>query len=274
MGRKHTGAGVAMGSMRRAHRDFVEGFLGWRLWLGLGVRDIKIRYQRTWLGPLWITLGTSATFVSMGMLFSAVLKNDVRTYLPYLAGGMVSWSLLQAVAADGPRIFVDAHHVITSLRLPLVVHVMRCLVRNGIVFFHNAMAVIAVHLALGNALTPASLLLFATLPVFFAALFSGGLILAIVGARFRDLGPMIGTALQLAFFMTPIIWSPDDIPQASKWWIRINPLHHLIEIVRAPLLGDVPDTTSVIFATATAILSGLGAYGAYCLFRRRISYWL
>lgn len=263
-----------MAAMRLAHGDFVAGLLGWRYWLGLGVRDIRLRYQRTWLGPLWITLGTSATFVSMGMLFSAVFKNDVRVYLPYLAGGMVSWNLIQAMAADGPRIFVDAHHVISSLRLPLVVHVMRCLVRNAIVFFHNAVAVIAVHLALGGALAPASLLLLATLPIFFATLFSGGLVLAIVGARFRDLGPMVGIGMQLAFFMTPILWSPSDIPQASKWWITINPLHHLIEIVRAPLLGSEPNTTSVVFAIGTAVVSTLCAYGLFCLFRRRISYWL
>lgn len=257
-----------------AHRDFFAGLLAWRLWLGLGVRDIHIRYKRTYLGPWWATISMSATFISLGMLFSAVLKNDVRLYLPFLAAGMVSWSLISAMAGDGPRIFVDSHHVITSLRLPLTVHVLRCLVRNAIVFFHNCAAALAAYVVLGGALTPAHLLLLLSLPVFFATLFSGSLILAIVGARFRDLGPVIGVGLQFAFFMTPIIWSPSDIPLGRRWWVAINPLYHMIEIVRAPLLGTVPAGMSFAVSGATALMLTGMAYASFRIFRRRISYWL
>ena len=76
-------------SRRLAHGDFVQAWLSWRLWLTLGLSDISIRYKRTLLGPLWITLSMSATFVALGILFSAILKNDVHSYLPYLAAGMV-----------------------------------------------------------------------------------------------------------------------------------------------------------------------------------------
>ena len=261
-------------SHRLAHDDFFAGLSAWRLWLGLGLRDIRTRYKRTFLGPLWITLGTAATFTSLGMLFSAVLKNDVRVFLPYLAAGMVVWNMISAMAGDGPRIFVDAHHLINSLRLPLPVHVMRCVVRNGIIFFHNFLAAMAAFLILGGELHAQHLLLLAVLPIFFAVQFGVGLILAILGARFRDMGPMIGLVLQFCFFMTPIIWSQNDLPMGRKWWVVINPLHHLIELVRAPMLGSAPPPLSVTVALATALTLVGGSYVLFRKYRRRITYWM
>lgn len=261
-------------SGRLAHSDFVKGLCAWRLWMGLGLRDIRIRYQRTRLGPWWITLGTTATFTALGMLFSAVLKNDVRLYLPYLAAGMVSWNLIAAMGAEAPRIFLDSRHIINSVRLPLVVHVLRCLVRNTAIFLHNCTAALAALLILGGSLTWAHLLLLATLPIVLAALFSGALVLGLLGARFRDLEPIIGISVQMAFFMTPIMWSPSDIPMGSKWWVTANPLYHMVEVVRAPLLGVVPESASLVFAAITSATLLATAYLLFRLLRRRIAYWL
>ena len=257
-----------------AHQDYVQALKSWRLWLSLGLRDISIRYKRTILGPLWITLSTSATFIALGMLFSAILKNDIHTYLPYLATGMVTWTLINTMANDSPQIFVDSQHIITSLRLPLPVHVLRCTTRNGLIFLHNCVAAWLTSLVLGGSIGPSLLFLLISLPLLFAILFSGGLILAILGARFRDLGPIIGMVMQFLFFLTPIMWSPSDIPLGRKWWVEINPIYHIMECIRAPLLGRIPPTLSLIVTASVALLLGLLAYGLFCQFRRRISYWL
>ena len=235
-----------------ANQDFIRAILSWRLWLSLGVRDITIRYKRTLLGPLWITISMSATFVSMGMLFSAILKNDVHEYLPYLAAGMVSWNVVNAMANDAPQIFVHAHHIINSLRLPLPIHVLRCVVRNLLIFLHNCVAAVIAHLVLGGSLGVVSLMLLVTLPLLFVILFSGALLLAILGARFRDLGPIIGVGMQFLFFLTPIIWTPDNIPLGRKWWVEANPFYHLIEVIRAPLLGQMPSQLSLLISGGLA----------------------
>ena len=261
-------------SLRLARSDYVRGLLAWRIWLRLGLGDIRIRYKRTVLGPLWITLSMTATFVAMGMLFSAVYRNDVHRFLPYLAAGMVTWSAMSAVAQEGPQIFVNAHHVISSLRVPLVVHVLRCVVRNAMIYFYNSAAALASYLLLGGEPRAAHFLLLLYLPVFFATLSAAGLILAIIGARYRDLGPIIGVGTQLLFFMTPIMWNLDDLPNARKWWVMINPLYHLIEIVRAPMLGAAPPLLSVAVSLGCLLLLGLAGYGLFSLFRRRIPYWL
>lgn len=257
-----------------AHEDFIQGFMAWRLWLTLGLQDIRIRYKRTLLGPWWITASQTVTFICMGMLFSAVLKNDVRTYLPYLAAGMVTWSFLAASINEAPSIFTGAHVIITTLRIPLLVHVLRNVVRNFLVFMHNFCAALGAHLVLGGKVTSAALMLLATLPLLFLILTAGSLLLAIVGARFRDLVPVIGIVVQLMFFMTPIMWRSSDVPDGSKWWIIVNPAYHLIETVRAPLLGQVPDLLSLGVTAGIAVLMTLAAYLMFRAFHHRIAYWL
>ncbi len=261
-------------SGRLAHRDFFQGLAAWRLWLRLGVQAIRIRYRRTYLGPFWITLSMTATFVSMGMLFSAVLKNDVRQYLPYLAAGMVTWNIISTMITEAPQIFVEQHHVIFSLRLPMPVYVMRGVVQNTIVFLHNCLAAVAAHVILGGTIGADFLLLFLYLPLLLWVLYASGLILAILGARFRDLGPIVGIGLQFLFFLTPIIWSPNDIPLGRKWWVTFNPLFHLLEIIRAPMLNHAPDPFSVWVSVGFATILGLIAYTSFRLYRRHIPYWL
>lgn len=257
-----------------AHVDFIRGVLAWRLWFGLGLHDIRIRYKRTLLGPWWITASQTATFVCLGMLFSAVLKNDVRIYLPQLAAGIVTWTFISAVAGDGAHIFVGSRQIITSMPIPLVVHVLRCSVRNLLIFLHNFSAAVAAYLLLGGKFTEASLLLLLGIPLLFVTLSAGGLLLAIVGARFRDVGPVIGIVTQLMFFMTPIMWRPEDLPNGSKWWVSINPAYHLIEMVRAPMLGGMPTALSIEVSLALAAGMVLSAYLMFCALRHRISYWL
>jgi ABC-type polysaccharide/polyol phosphate export permease len=261
-------------SFRLAAKEFTEGVLGWHVWFGLGLRDIRIRYQRTIFGPLWITLGTTATFTFMGMLFSAVYKTDVTQFLPYLAGGMVTWTLVASIANDGPQIFIGSQHIIHSLRIPLVVHVLRAVVRNVLIFFHNLLAAAAAYLILGGSPGPQNLLLLVSLPVVFAVISAVALILAIVGARFRDLGPAIGVAVQILFFATPIIWRMEDLPLGRKWWVYLNPGYYMVEIVRAPLMNQAPAPGTLAVALLIAIFLGLASFLLFCVFRKRIAYWL
>ena len=261
-------------NFQRASRDYLAGILAWKLWLGLGFQDIRIRYKRTVLGPLWITASQAATFVVMGMLFSAVLHNDVRNYLPYLAIGMVTWNFMASMILEGPRIFVDSHHIINAMRMPLTIHILRSLVRNVVVYGHNLVAAVGAYFILGGKLTSMVLLLLVTLPLLIASVFAGSLFLAVLGARFRDLGPSVGVATQMMFFVTPIMWRQEDLPLANKWWVTINPAHHLLEVVRAPLLGLVPASQSIMVAVAVAVALNLVAWVVFCASHRRIPYWL
>lgn len=259
---------------QQAHRDFVDGLLGANRWCRLAVHDIKIRYRRTVLGPIWIAVAFSATFTMMAMLFSAVLKADIREFLPYLGAGMVTWSFVSGVASEAPEIFIGAKSIIDGIRFPMTTHILRVVMRHLLLFFHNLAALLLIILVVSGMPGLWFFSLFLMLPILFLALFFGGLILAIIGTRYRDMVQAINVMLQMLFFMTPIIWRPGDIPHGRKYWVDFNPFYHFLEILRSPIMGEAPPLISVVASSLTAAGLGLVAYGVYRVMRRRIPYWL
>ncbi|WP_130471103.1 ABC transporter permease [Candidatus Magnetaquicoccus inordinatus] len=253
--------------------EFFQGLWRVQLWLHLGWRDIGIRYKRTILGPLWITLSTVGTFVALGMLYSALLKNDIHQSLPHLAVGLVTWNLLSGIISEAPHLFLQARHIITTLRLPLTVHVARLLSKHFFFFFHNLAAALLTLLILDGRPGWILLCLLLTIPLLFVILFPLALLLGMLGTRFRDLEPIIGIFMQLLFFLTPILWSPADLPLARKYWVTFNPLYHLIEMVRAPMLGQLPELFSLGMALGSMVLLLLLALWGFCRFKNRIIYW-
>ena len=257
-----------------AVRDFIDGPKNWRVWLLLGLYDIQIRYKRTFLGPLWITIGTGATFTMMAMIFSAVLKTDINEFLPYLGAGMILWSLISGVVNDGPQVFVQARHLIDSMRMPMTTHVLRCVCRNVLIFAHNFLVFLVICAVVGLWPSVQTLYIFLTFPLFLLPLYFGALILSMLGARFRDISQMASVCLQMLFFMTPILWRVEDMPLGRKYWVTGSPLYHMIEIVRAPLLGYAPNPVSVLVTVAFSLVLMLVSLALFRVLRRKISYWL
>src|SRR5262249_18316337 len=101
------------------------------------------------------------------------------------------------------------------------------------------------------------------------------LVIAMVGARFRDLQPIIGSVLQLVFFVTPLIWDRHlVVGKVHDLFVDANPFYHLVEIMRAPLLGRAPSSLTIATVTMMAVVGWYITYLLFVRFRRRIPYWL
>jgi ABC-type polysaccharide/polyol phosphate export permease len=101
-----------------------------------------------------------------------------------------------------------------------------------------------------------------------------GLILGILCLRFRDLPQIVGNIVQVAFFISPVIWTRAQIASDHSFLIYLNPFAIFLELLREPLLGRAPDTYYwvsgiVILLAGTALM--LPFYGRY---RQRISYYV
>ncbi len=250
----------------------------WRLWLRLSWRDIRGRYRRTVLGPLWTVLGNALMIAGLGLVYSYLWGENVATYLPYFSGGFLAWTLVATTVSESCQAFILNSELIKSTRLPYSAHIARILIRNGIVFLHN------IPLHLGVCLfcaTPITVSGFLFLPLGLALVIINlgwiGLVLAIACARYRDVTPLVTILLQLAFFMTPIIWSAERL-QGNRFLatllIDANPLHSMIDAVRAPLLGAVPSLVSIV---GLSLSGAVGIAVSLALLRRahpRIAYWL
>jgi len=233
-------------------RDVAGGFAMWELWSVLGWNDIRQRYRRSLLGPFWLTL-------SMGVMIGTI--------------GFVVWALLSGIVQDSCTVFTGSEGIIRQLRVPYSVHILRMLWRNIIVFAHNLLIYILV-MALFH-VRPDGALVF-VLPGFLLICLNGiwvGIVLGSLNARFRDLQPIIFNVMQIFFYVTPIVWRPEQLAEHPAV-VQFNPLYHFIELLRMPLLGTVPPATTWLVAIGITVFGYLGALLFFGHYRGRIAYWL
>ena len=112
-------------SFTRAWGDLAAGFGKRELWLHLGWQDIKQRYRRSVLGPIWITIATGTMAVALGGLYSKLFKLELSEHLPYVTLGLIIWNLINAAIIEGADVFVANEGLIKQLPTPLSVHVYR-----------------------------------------------------------------------------------------------------------------------------------------------------
>ncbi len=256
-----------------AVRDVVDGLRLWRLACTLGWLDIKLRYRGSTLGPFWLTLSTAVMIGALGVLYSTLFHIDLHDYLPFLALSQVLWGFLATLIADACVCFTSSEPLILSIRMPVSVHALRVLVRGLLILAHNVVVIVGVDWCF--AVWPGAVLPLALpgLALWLPDAFALVLLLGAIGARFRDIPPIVGSIVQIAFFVTPIIWKPEQLG-AQAWMLPFNPFFALIEVVRAPMLGAVPSAMTWLMAMAYSLLLLGVTWWLMVRARGRVPFWM
>jgi lipopolysaccharide transport system permease protein len=243
------------------------------LWWALALQDLRQRYRRSVLGPFWITLSMAVLVFAIGPLYSLLFKVPAAEFIPHFALGLWLWNLLSTLLSEGCQAFIQSDALIRSTPLPYAVHAMRVLMRNLLVFAHNAIAIVALLLVFGIAPSIGWFWLLPGLLLIAAAALPAILLLAMACARFRDLPQIVASVLQVLFFVTPVIWQPQLLGE-RQYLADGNPLHWFIELLRAPILGQAQPAWQPIACLSVALLlSGL-ALLVFAAYRRRIAFWV
>ena len=100
-----------------------------------------------------------------------------------------------------------------------------------------------------------------------------GVLLGAVCARFRDIPPIVASVMQMAFFITPVIWRPSLIGD-EQWMLPFNPFFTLLEVLRGPLLGEMPSVEIYVSAVVSSLVLCGGAWALFARVRGRIAFWV
>jgi lipopolysaccharide transport system permease protein len=248
----------------------------WRLVWTLSLLDIRLRYRGSILGPFWLTLSTAVMIAALGFLYSRLFHTDIKTYLPFLSLSLVLWTFLQTLTGDGCTCFTSSEAMIRAARMPLSLHAARVVVRNILVLSHNVVVIVAVFLIMGTVPGPYSFTIVPAFALWVVDAMAISLMLGVLCARFRDIPPIVASIMQIAFFVSPVIWSPTILAHRGigivlvKW----NPFYALLEIMRGPLLGTKLELGNWAIALGySAILVVLAAV-SFARARSRIAYWV
>ena len=124
-------------TFKRAFGDLKDGWKSDQLWLQLGWQDIKQRYRRSTLGPLWITIATGVMAVALGLLYSLLFKEELSYFLPHVTLGLILWGFIAGCIQEGAQVFIANEGLIKQLPAPLSVHVYRLVWRQTLFLAHN-----------------------------------------------------------------------------------------------------------------------------------------
>lgn len=240
----------------------------------LGWHDVRQRYRRSTLGPLWLTLSMGVLIGTIAVVFGQIFKTPLNVFLPFLTMGVMLWTFISTTINDGCASFISASGIIRELPLPLFIHSMRVIWRNTLILIHNFLIFVVVLLVFRKSLPISSLLSVVGFVLLIVNLSWMTLFLGIICTRFRDLPQVINSVLQVFFYLTPVMWLPSQLPsKANMYLIAANPFFHLLQIVRGPLLGE-PWVQSGYICALIALCGWGGTLLFYGRYKHRVAYWL
>lgn len=260
--------------MQPGFSDIAEGLKKTDLILYMAWSDVRARYKRSVLGPFWITLSTSVGVVGLGFIWSSLFRMPAEEYVPMLTIGLILWFFISNCIVESASVFSRQANIIRNLNLPLSVHIGQLLLRHLINLVHNIPLFILVLLIVG--LNPGWVALSA-IPNFLlvcANLLWMSMLIAILGARYRDIEYFIGMVMPLLMFFSPVMYRPNALPEFGRDIMQFNPLGNLIEIIRYPLLGQ---STPLNIYLADIFMLLVGSAITLHLFnskKNRIAFWI
>jgi lipopolysaccharide transport system permease protein len=237
-------------------------------WLVLqfALKDFKIRYTHSTLGYAWSVLNPLLFFLIYYFVFTNFMRLDVPNYPGFLLLGVALWNFYSEGTTNGASSLLMRADLLTKTVVPRQIMVYAALMSAGLTFVINLLVLMVVLRATG---TPIELpaVCFPVL-IFDLILLTLGtaLLLAPLYVRYRDVGYLWNIALQIGFWLTPIIYLDVMMPESWRWIVWVNPVGRIIgDARRALIYGWWPAPRGLLLTTIMSI--GVCVLG-YAVFRR------
>ncbi len=211
----------------------------------------------------------------IGVVFGSIFKLKLAEFLPGLSIGLIVWGLVSSLMNEGCESLISAKETILQIRMPLTTHIFRVVWRNMIIAGHNFLILPLLFLVFMKPVGSVAFLSVIGLGLLVINLVWMMLILAVICARFRDIIQIVQNSMQVLFYVTPIIWNKNMLPEKfGTELLDYNPFYHLLSIVREPLLGNIPSALNWLVAVIMPIIGWVIALAVFNRYRKKIAYWL
>jgi len=247
-----------------AIRDLIAGLKDHKRWRRFAIFYIRRSYWRTKLGLLWPALSFALFVFMLSVVWGQLFGRDLNVYLPHFGYGFSCWIFLNAIISGSQQVFISNASVIKEFPLPLSFYAFAKTTQEMTFLMLYLFCLTLVDLFYIHAMSWETLLVFPALIIYFIDAVLISLILGMLTTRFRDVSQVLPNLMRAFFFFTPVLWGIEDRPQLAPL-IYSNPLYHAIEIIRAPMSGELPTILNwavMLGITTTAIIILLLSYKA------------
>jgi homopolymeric O-antigen transport system permease protein len=255
-------------SARRRWRALEEARALWTyrsLVYELVIRDIKVRYKRSILGVIWTMLAPLLNMIALTLVFSTILKQDIKNYPVYFMAGSVLWTYFSQTTSAAASLTQDSNEIAKRIYIPRSVFVASAV---GVGLVNLALSIVPLVLILLVTGYPLYLTwLFLPISVAIVTLFAAGLgfLLYTLASRFTDVREMYLVFVQTWFFLTPIVYPTSIVPEKFRIALWINPMYYLLQTFRKPIYdGALPSLPLIGGSLALAAGACLVGWIYFC----------
>lgn len=253
--------------------DLRSGLAAWRLSGLLAWQDIRQRYRRSTLGPIWLTLSFGVQMLTMSLVSSFLFNSPIHRSVPFVCSGMLIWFMITQIINDGSMLFLSSSSYLFQIKRPLTIFVVQVLLRNLIIGAHNLVTYIIIALVFLVVPSPSIVLWPLGLLLSLACLSWMVFLCAIISARYRDVPIIIQNILTILFWFAPLMYFPEQLGRRA-YILDYNPFTHMIALLREPLLGSAPTLTNWLVVIGVTVGGWIFTLLFFARFRARIVYWL
>lgn len=262
--------------MRQLFADLRESLRSPEFWALSSWLDIVVRYRQSRLGAFWIAAPSAVYIWGLGGAYGSMIGANLASFTAHVALGYVVFRIVSTVVIESTTTFPSAGSFILDGHTRLTDFVLRVLAK-ALFYFVASLPVVAIALFISPELHWSALpvALMALLWVLVNVLWIA-VVFALMGARFPDISQLVGNVFTFAFLLTPVIWHASAMPAGSfrGTLMRFNPLFHMVELVRAPLLGMEVERFSLYYLAVMTVGGWLVAYVAYRRYARYVPIWI
>lgn len=253
-------------------KQIVFNFLNLNSWIVPAIYDLKKKYKRTFLGPIWNVLSNFILILTISLVWTKVLNLSFKDILPHVFIGLIVWYFISDIFIGSTTLLTEKYNnLFQNTFIPLLTICLRNLFTTFLVFIHN-LPVVFFLLFLNFSLLNLLLLIFGIIILLFNLL-NLSLIAIFLGTRFRDFKPFASSIVSASTLLTPIMWKKEMLGKYENF-VYLNPFTHIIDIVRDPILGN--NFNPIVYITSLSFLL-IGFLIVHLLFKykgTRIIFWV
>ena len=235
-------------------------------------KEIRGKYKNSFLGVLWSFLNPLLQIAVYAIVFPLILQNKQPHYVVFLCAGLIPWTFFSTAISRASFTMIENGNLLKKVYFPRTILPISIVTSEAVNFVISTIIIIAFVLGDGLSITKYIVLYPLVFVIQYILILGISFIVSSVTVYFRDLQHLIGVALQLLFYATPIVYAAESIPENFRWILNLNPMTYVINAYRDIFYNQtMPDITGLLIVFIISILICVIGYFIFNKLQKRFA---
>lgn len=231
------------------------------------VNNLRMRYRRSSLGFLWSLLNPLLVMTVISVVFSIIFQQDLKTFAVYIFSGLAPWLYINASIMSGCQTIINAEGFLKKVYLPKILFPMITVTTETANFLFSITSLYILALLLGFHVKWTILLLPLAILVTFVFNLGLAIMFGIATVYFRDLTQIMMVVFQALFYLVPIVYPLESVPERFQIFFYFNPFYYFVMLFRKVIYG-IPEITWLDWGITSAMALIAMAIGMFILMKQ------